>query len=151
MVDPDISGGCYCGAVRFRIPGDTRPAMAGYCHCLDCRQAHAAPVYQYVYVDSACFSILTGDDQLAWFTRNEIVRDNFRRHFCRQCGGRVYNTLLRPAGSAAAKYIGTFPSLFDNQQLATGTIWGPRKHVGCVEAVLDLATWDDGLPREPRV
>ena len=151
MADSDILGGCYCGTVRFQIAGGTQPAMAGFCHCLDCRQAHAAPVYQYVYVDSNCFRIVSGDDKLAWFTRSAKSRENFRRYFCRRCGSRVYNTLNRRAETAAGRYIGTFPTLFDNQQLATDNTWGPRKHVGCMEAILDLESWSDGLPRESRV
>lgn len=49
--DDDIFGGCYCGAVRFAIAAGTRPIWAGYCHCRDCRQAHAAPIYQPTFTD----------------------------------------------------------------------------------------------------
>jgi hypothetical protein len=30
------SGGCVCGAIRYRVLGP--PAMVTYCHCDDCRK-----------------------------------------------------------------------------------------------------------------
>ena len=36
------TGGCLCGAIRYRITG--APVEALYCHCRMCRRAHGAPV-----------------------------------------------------------------------------------------------------------
>ena len=35
-------GSCYCGAVTVTVAGP--PAAAGYCHCLECRKWHSAPI-----------------------------------------------------------------------------------------------------------
>ena len=34
---PDAEGGCFCGAVRFRVTG--QPLALSRCHCESCRQA----------------------------------------------------------------------------------------------------------------
>ena len=35
-------GGCFCGAVRYRVEGE--PVDAGYCHCRMCQRSVGAPV-----------------------------------------------------------------------------------------------------------
>jgi hypothetical protein len=37
-----LTGGCVCGAVRYRI--DAMPFDAGYCHCTLCRRSSGSPV-----------------------------------------------------------------------------------------------------------
>jgi hypothetical protein len=73
-----LSGGCQCGAVRFRVEGE--PGRASVCHCRMCQKAFAAPYGALVTVRQ---------DQLVW-TRGE--RRRFRssnlvsRGFCGDCG-----------------------------------------------------------------
>ena len=51
----DASGGCMCGAVRYRAEG--APLSVIFCHCMSCRRHTGAPVvalagyrrYQVVY------------------------------------------------------------------------------------------------------
>jgi hypothetical protein len=143
----DIHGRCYCGAVKFSIAADTKPLLAGYCHCKDCRQAHSAPVYQYVYMDQEKFSITDGKDLLNTYTRNESVTDHFRRYFCSQCGSKVYNFMHYSRDNNNIDLCGTFPSLFDDQKIAMSNVWSPKKHVHCSESILDLECFTDSLPR----
>jgi hypothetical protein len=145
--EQDIHGGCYCGGVRFRIAGGTKPHWAGYCHCRDCRQAHAAPIYQYVYVKEPFFEITQGEGLLKWFTRVESRRDVFRRHFCDRCGSKVYNSLIVEEGGNSVSLRGTFPSLFDDQSVAKSEVWSPREHVYCAESIMDVSVIEDGIPR----
>ena len=142
--EQEIHGGCYCGGVRFEIAADAQPSVAGYCHCRDCRQAHAAPLYQYVYVEASAFRIVEGADLLKWHTRNAAVRDRLQRYFCGQCGSRVYNAYRTEGGRDLR---GTFPSLFDDQELATNATWSPREHVFCAESIMDVSAIKDGLPK----
>lgn len=143
----DISGRCYCGAVKFLIAAETQPFFAGYCHCRDCRQAHAAPIYQYVYLEKQHFQVTEGSELLKWFTRTELARDNLKRYFCERCGSKVYNYLRIEKDNSEVELCGTFPSLFDDQEIATNNTWSPQKHVRCAESIMDLSLLQDNLPR----
>ena len=145
--DQDVRGGCYCGAVRFLIAAGTEPYWAGYCHCRDCRQAHAAPVYQYVYVKEYSFRISDGAHLLKRFTRVESRRDVFKRYFCERCGSKIYNSLVFSKDGIDIDLRGTFPSLFDNQEIATSVIWSPKEHVYCGESIMNLSLLHDDIPR----
>lgn len=72
------SGGCQCGAVRFRVEGEL--GRASLCHCRMCQKAFGGPFGPLVSVPVA---------QLAW-TRGEPKRfqssNQVRRGFCGDCG-----------------------------------------------------------------
>ncbi|MDQ0465420.1 hypothetical protein QO010_003207 [Caulobacter ginsengisoli] len=72
------SGGCQCGAVRFKVEGDLgRPSL---CHCRMCQKAFGGPY-------GALVSVKT--DRLTW-TRGAPSRfqssNLVRRGFCSACG-----------------------------------------------------------------
>lgn len=73
-----LSGGCQCGAVRFRVEG--QPGRASICWCRMCQKAFAGPFGALVTVDVA---------DLVW-TRGERSRfqssDSIQRGFCAACG-----------------------------------------------------------------
>ncbi len=73
-----LSGGCQCGAVRFRVEGD--PQRASICWCRMCQKAFGGPFGALVTVTV---------DQLAW-TRGQRATfqssDNIQRGFCAACG-----------------------------------------------------------------
>lgn len=70
-----ITGGCQCGAVRFRLSGLGR---ASICHCRMCQKAFGS-----------FFGPLVGARGLEW-TRGEPARfqssNAVRRGFCQKCG-----------------------------------------------------------------
>ena len=136
-------GGCYCGGVRFSISAGTEVAWSGYCHCEDCRRAHAAPLYHAVYVEESRFQVTAGEDLLKWYTRAEAVSDRYKRYFCGRCGSKVFSTMTEETGELR----GTFPSLFDDQTIATSSTWSPREHISCAESFMDLSLIHDHLPR----
>lgn len=72
------TGGCQCGAVRFRVEGEL--GRASICHCRMCQKAFGGFYGPYVGVDAA---------RLAWtrgapkhFQSSNLVR----RGFCGDCG-----------------------------------------------------------------
>jgi hypothetical protein len=86
MHEDRLTGGCYCGAVRFSIPADSFGVVA--CHCTDCRKMHgnynamlAAPR------DDVRFEAEAG---LTWFSSS----DKARRGFCATCGSRLFKDNL---------------------------------------------------------
>lgn len=73
-----LSGGCQCGAVRFRVEGE--PQRASICWCRMCQKAFAGPFGALVTVTV---------DQLIW-TRGKRATfqssDKIQRGFCAACG-----------------------------------------------------------------
>ncbi|RKE85373.1 GFA family protein [Rhizobium sp. AG855] len=73
-----LSGGCQCGAVRFRMQG--APKDVSVCHCRMCQKAFGAYYAPLVAV---------GDAEVTW-TRGAPKRfasSNFvKRGFCENCG-----------------------------------------------------------------
>lgn len=89
---PVRTGGCQCGAVRFRLAG--KPGEASVCHCRMCQKASGNVFLPLV---------ATGDAELVW-TRGErrLFRssNHVRRGFCGQCGTPL--TYEAPDGIALA-------------------------------------------------
>lgn len=76
-----VTGGCLCGAVRYRVRRPLRPAIA--CHCTQCRKTSGH------YVSATCARrenfVLTNSDGLEWYESS----GHAQRGFCRKCGSSV--------------------------------------------------------------
>jgi hypothetical protein len=76
------SGGCLCGAVRFRTRGKLRGVI--YCHCSQCRRQTGL---HYAATDVDRDSIVVeGEDALSWFNASPEAS----RGFCRTCGSALF-------------------------------------------------------------
>ena len=73
-----LSGGCQCGAVRFRVDGD--PGRASICHCRMCQKAFGGPFGALVTVNLADLTWTRG--QRATFQSSDTIQ----RGFCAACG-----------------------------------------------------------------
>ena len=79
MVKAEFSeGGCFCGAVRYRVEGRSTNSMV--CHCQSCRRIAASPVVAWVTFEKGRFTILKGTP--ARFHSSQPVL----RSFCPACG-----------------------------------------------------------------
>ncbi|MGH6956027.1 MAG: GFA family protein [Caulobacteraceae bacterium] len=78
MTEPVYTGGCQCGAVRYRAVGE--PKRASICHCRMCQKAIGAPFGAFVTFPT---------DSVAW-TRGAPKRflssAHVARGFCDNCG-----------------------------------------------------------------
>ncbi len=104
-----VTGGCYCGEVRYSAEGD--PVFNGQCHCRECQ-----------YFSGGNPNVLVGfeADKLS-YTQGEI-RDFFRddleepahREFCPNCGTQL---LTRLSNGMVVVKAGTLddPSVFQAQ------------------------------------
>ena len=77
-----ITGGCLCGAVKFKVDAPMREVIA--CHCGQCRKttgnfftASNAPAASVTF---------TADDGLAWYKSS----DRAERGFCKACGSNLF-------------------------------------------------------------
>jgi hypothetical protein len=71
------TGGCLCGAVRYRVSGD--PVHVGRCHCADCRKESGSAFSVYGQWPLEAFEL---DGELAAYEG---------RGFCPRCGSRLLN------------------------------------------------------------
>ena len=79
--EPGATGGCLCGAVRYRLNAPLRHVSA--CHCGQCLRWHGH-VGAYTAAPREAFELLAGGDDgaLAWYRSSSAAR----RGFCRRCG-----------------------------------------------------------------
>lgn len=120
---PIYSGGCQCGAVRFRIEGAL--GSASICHCRMCQKAFGNFYAPLVSIDEA---------KLEW-TRDEPKRfqssNHVRRGFCPQCGTPL--TYEAPDGIALA--IATFDAPEEIEPIIQ---WGIESRLAYVDGLAKL-------------
>lgn len=122
---PIYTGGCQCGAVRFRIEGALTDVSI--CHCRMCQKAFGA-----FYAPLAS----TRGAQLEW-TRGEPKRfassNHVLRGFCGECGTPL--TFEAPDGVALA--IGAFD---DPASVAPTKQWGIEAKLPYVDGLATLSS-----------
>jgi hypothetical protein len=129
MTTSTLTGGCQCGAVRYRIGGP--PGRAGICHCRMCQKAFGSWGAALVSVPAATLTWTRGTPSA--FRSSSIVS----RGYCKNCGTPLF---MREDGDA-------------NFEIAIGTLddpnaIGPMTEQAGVESKL---AWFDamaGLPRQ---
>jgi hypothetical protein len=83
------TGGCLCGAVRYRLSGELRDVIA--CHCSQCRRTSGH--YAAMTSIAAAQLQLLSDAGLTWYRSSPGAE----RGFCNRCGS---NLFWRPTGEA---------------------------------------------------
>ena len=78
-----LTGGCRCGAVRYRAEVDD-PTRHGLCHCEDCRRSSGAPAGAWLAVPKDSFSVTRGE------ARRWDGNGGAERYFCGTCGTGLY-------------------------------------------------------------
>lgn len=110
------TGGCLCGAVRYRVAGKLRDVVE--CHCAMCRKTHGH-IGAYSAVPKADLE-MTESTGLCWY----ISSDKARRGFCGSCGSTLF---WDPAGK-------------DYIAIAAGTLDPPTG----LKTILQIHTADAG-------
>ncbi len=117
----EVTGGCLCGAVRFRASGP--PDRVGLCHCLDCRKHHGAPFFAAAVFPRAAVEV-TGDPS------------QYRgRAFCGTCGGSVFAL----SGAEIELHLGALD--MPSQFAPTYELWTCRRE-SWLSSVPDAAQWE---------
>src|SRR2546422_765499 len=74
----EVTGGCFCGAIRYRAEG--APREVSHCHCGICRRTSGAPFVTWATFPAACFAFTAGTPAELRSTPRAV------RHFCAACG-----------------------------------------------------------------
>lgn len=79
----EMSGGCLCGGVRYRITGACRDIIV--CHCENCRRTHGH-IAAYTSVQKSDLD-LSAQQTLQWY--HDESPDTYRG-FCNRCGASLF-------------------------------------------------------------
>jgi len=124
------TGGCLCGAVRYRCTGPEN--WCCHCHCRSCRKATASPFTTFFGMPRAAVTF-SGAEPGRYASSPGV-----RRSYCRTCG-----TPLAYETEADPGEIHLYAATLDDPQGVT-----PAFHSFWAEK-LDWIAIDDGLPRHP--
>lgn len=82
-----FSGGCLCGAVRYKSA--SAPMIAGHCQCVDCRKSSGTGHCSHIGVHETAVT-LTG--AVTGYARPADSGNIVTRYFCPTCGAPIYST-----------------------------------------------------------
>lgn len=133
--EPVYTGGCQCGAVRFRIEGAL--GQPSICHCRMCQKAFGNFYAPLISVRHAKFE----------WTRGEPKRfqssNHVRRGFCAECGTPLTFEAPEDSNSGFALAIGAFDQ---PEEIAPRIQWGTEAKLPYVDSLHGLPgrdTMDD--------
>ncbi|HEX7037417.1 MAG TPA: GFA family protein [Pseudomonadales bacterium] len=111
------TGGCYCGAIRYRAEGE--PILQAQCHCRECQYVTGGSPNVFIALPADGFEYTQGQPKS--FRRSDL-ENPVTREFCPECGTHL---LTRAPGlpNAVILKVGTLddPSAFA-PQLALFTV-----------------------------
>jgi hypothetical protein len=122
-----LSGGCYCGAIRYLAHGSA--SSQTFCHCDQCQGTTGAPCVAWFTIPRDQFQLLAGN--LTQFRSS----DHATRSFCPACG-----TQISFADDALPGEIDITTCSLDNPALAP-----PKRHI-YVHSQVPWLKFSDGLP-----
>lgn len=131
---PPVTGGCQCGAIRYRV---TAPAAwTGFCHCRMCQRAHGAPVVLWLQAPAGGIAFDRG--ALRWFRSSAEAE----RGFCGDCGTPVaWKAVPVPTPDPGMDIAA---ATLDDPSIAR-----PEMHLWCESALPGMIP-DDHLPHLSR-
>ena len=131
-----ITGGCYCGAIRYE--SDEPPISPGICHCRECQRWTGS-----AFLTVAGFP-LTGFRYTKGSPKLNLSSSIIERCFCPDCGSSLHSRYLVKLGDEKTENP-------DHVLVSVGTLDNPEVvemeyHYG-VESQLPWVHFDDDLPR----
>jgi hypothetical protein len=80
----ELTGGCYCGALRYRAEG--KPMLKAQCHCRECQYITGGAPNLFMLMPPEGFAYTKGTPKR--FQRSDL--DNaVTREFCAECGTHI--------------------------------------------------------------
>jgi hypothetical protein len=127
-----LTGGCACGAVRYRLA--SAPFDAGWCHCRTCQLNSGSPAMAFATVPVADMVFERGENLIGQFASSDFGH----RRFCTCCG----TPLLMVEDEAPATLDFSLATLDDPDAVPPGFHIFYASHIGWAPA-------GDDLPRYP--
>ncbi len=127
------SGGCACGAIRFKISG--APVAIGICHCTNCQRSSGGGPAYVALVPRPALALTQGTPKA--YSRPGDSGQNIDRMFCGDCGTPLWN--VPDHGPLLTVRLGAFDDAVD---------LAPQVHI----YVASAPAWhplNDDLPKFP--
>ena len=86
-MEQGVSGGCFCGKIKF--VATSAPRFAYHCHCSDCRRINGTAFHTGVVVNSADFRVTQGEP--ATFVCQADSGHTITRWHCADCGTQLFS------------------------------------------------------------
>jgi hypothetical protein len=136
------TGGCACGAIRYRTHG--KPMFGTVCHCTFCQRRLASAFAVLATFPQEAVELVQGEPAQREYRSDESGRW-LRMHFCRDCGTTVFHVAeVRPTACTVAGGSFDDPSWFS----VTRHIW-VRSKQPWVSIPPDVEAFERGFPRPP--
>jgi hypothetical protein len=112
-----LTGGCYCGAVRYESEGE--PILRAQCHCRECQYFSGGAANMFMVVPPEGFRYAKGEPKRF---RSADLDQPVTREFCAECGAHL--ATRRPDMPQVILKVGTLddPAVFDVAQMAIFTV-----------------------------
>lgn len=85
--DPQLDGGCACGALRYRL--EREPMFVHCCHCTRCQRETGGPFAHHAMIEFTAMTLLQGEPEFV-----KVPTDSGNVHWvarCRGCRTAVWN------------------------------------------------------------
>ncbi|KDQ63060.1 hypothetical protein JAAARDRAFT_119249 [Jaapia argillacea MUCL 33604] len=83
-----LTGGCFCGNVRYSVNGI--PVMSAYCHCTNCQRLTGCPFVHTIHFEASAFSWADPGCHQAQLDGYTVSNKPWKTRWrCKQCGTTV--------------------------------------------------------------
>ena len=133
-----LTGGCLCGAIRYRAEADR--TLHYLCHCTDCQRYGGGPYHSAIVV-AAEDLFIEGTPRV--YTKPADSGRMIARHFCSGCGGHLF-TSPWPAATRFSIKAGT---------LDRPESYAPKHEIWCrsrrdwARLPIELESFEEGFTR----
>jgi hypothetical protein len=98
MSEP-ITGGCLCGAIRYRL--DAKPSVTAICHCTHCARQGGSLFSMICGVPDGQFHVTKGE--MTVYVDTADSGNKVERKFCNQCGSPIISDVKAMPGMVFVK------------------------------------------------
>ncbi len=133
----ELSGGCDCGAIHYRLKGFVR--LIVNCHCNACRKRNGSAYSTYCMVAHENFSIDRGQEYLSVYENEK----SGKKHFCSKCGSPLYNFNPRFEG----RFMVVYGSLAEYKDYAPSFNVFCESQLPWVENIASIKSFEKSIER----